>query len=74
MQDGRCDVEDAHGQSHNASALLDAWPHGHKHARDLVTILEVVFRDNGGSAGVVLMRVVGLPLAQRLDAMVGDDE
>src|SRR5215472_9676465 len=76
MQDGGSNVIDACAQAHQTEVILDSRSHCKKRTRYIVTIGKIMLGDNRRGLLVVHVRVriFLLELAQRLDAMVGEDE
>ena len=76
VQDGWRNVIHRSFKSHQPQIMLDAGAHGKKRTRDVVAIGKVMLRDDWRGFLVVHVRMrVGLfELAQRLDAVVGNDD
>lgn len=76
VQDGWRNVIDGGFESHQAQIMLNAGAHCKKRTRDVVAIGKVMLRDDRRGFLVVHVGVrVGLfEFAQRLDAVVGNDD
>src|SRR5258708_37959528 len=75
MQDRRRDVVDRSLESHQSQVVLDPGPYGEERTRDVIAVREIVLSNYRSRLLVVhvCMRVGIFELAQRFDAVIGDD-